>query len=143
MGSVIGRAPSEAVGALREFGADVGIAFQIVDDILDLTGESATIGKPAAHDLREGTITLPIIHFLAGADADSRATIADIVQGRADDAVTEAMVESIRDSGAIERAYSDAEARVDSALERLAVVDDPQSREALEQFARLALNRSL
>ncbi len=58
-------APDDAVAALRGFGHRIGMAFQIVDDILDFNGEEAVIGKPAASDLQQGIFTLPVIHMLS------------------------------------------------------------------------------
>ena len=56
---------------LREYGHKLGMAFQIVDDILDFTGTSEELGKPVGSDLRQGTVTLPALHYLAGAPADN------------------------------------------------------------------------
>ena len=107
-------------------------------------GESGSLGKPAGHDLREGTITLPVINYLASnAGSDStRETIATIVEGRADDATTDQTISAIRESGAIEAAFADAQARVESALERLEFINDSRARGQLEEFAQLALQRS-
>ena len=55
---------AEDVAAMRQFGYDIGMAFQIIDDILDITASSAQIGKPVANDLRQGVITLPVIHAI-------------------------------------------------------------------------------
>src|SRR5205085_3347491 len=68
-GMVCGGGTQEQVDALGRFGYDLGMAFQIVDDVLDITGTPETLGKPAGNDLREGTITLPLIYAVdAGAD---------------------------------------------------------------------------
>ena len=73
-GMVCGGGAHEQVDALGRFGYDLGLAFQIVDDVLDFTGDEATLGKPAGNDLREGTITLPLIYAVAaGADRAARA----------------------------------------------------------------------
>ena len=63
-------APSSAT-ALREYGFNLGIAFQIVDDVLDFTGEEAALGKPIGGDLREGKVTLPVILLLQRAGPDA------------------------------------------------------------------------
>ncbi|MGD9711192.1 MAG: polyprenyl synthetase family protein [Thermomicrobiales bacterium] len=144
MGAVISGASSDEIDALRAFGSDVGIAFQIVDDILDLTGESASLGKPAGNDLREGTITLPVIHYLSkdGLSPEARSAVGDIVQGRADERTIDKAIASIRASGAIESAYAEANARVETAIDRLSIIEDTESRGHLEAFARLALQRT-
>src|SRR5215208_952028 len=63
MGAIIGKAPDTAVQALRQYGSDVGMAFQIVDDVLDLREDESQLGKPAGHDLTQGTVTLPTIIY--------------------------------------------------------------------------------
>ncbi len=66
IGALTSGQPREAVDALGEFGWAYGMAFQIVDDILDLTATEAQLGKPVGHDLAEGVYTLPVIRTLAG-----------------------------------------------------------------------------
>jgi len=62
--AVAGGTP-EQIEALGKFGYDLGLAFQIIDDVLDFTGDEALLGKPAGNDLREGTLTLPLIYAIA------------------------------------------------------------------------------
>jgi octaprenyl-diphosphate synthase len=66
-GALIGTAPPEEVRALADFGYNIGMAFQIQDDILDFTGNEQTLGKPVGGDLREGKVTLPVIYALQDA----------------------------------------------------------------------------
>ena len=63
-GAVLSRAPEEMVGALRDYGHNLGVAFQIVDDVLDFAGTEEEIGKPVGSDLAQGTLTLPAILLL-------------------------------------------------------------------------------
>jgi len=62
-GAILSQAPEEAIQAIRDYGHNLGMAFQIVDDVLDFTGEEEELGKPVGSDLREGTLTLPTILF--------------------------------------------------------------------------------
>src|SRR5258708_1286908 len=64
IGGVLGKVTSEQEQALREYGFNLGVAFQIVDDLLDFTGDARAVGKPIGSDLREGKVTLPLIHLL-------------------------------------------------------------------------------
>ena len=64
IGGMLGKVSREQEQALREYGFNLGIAFQIVDDLLDFTGDAAAVGKPIGSDLREGKVTLPLIHLL-------------------------------------------------------------------------------
>jgi len=63
IGGMLGKVPAEHEQALREYGFNLGMAFQIVDDLLDFTGDAEAVGKPIASDLREGKVTLPLIHL--------------------------------------------------------------------------------
>ena len=63
-GALLSGAPDATIQALREYGCKLGMAFQIVDDILDLVGDEHVVGKPIGGDLRQGTVTLPILLFL-------------------------------------------------------------------------------
>ncbi len=72
-GAVLGGAPENEVRALREYGRLVGLAFQIVDDVLDYAGDAERIGKPIGSDLRNGNITLPVILYLRHYDRDNLA----------------------------------------------------------------------
>src|SRR5438045_3095935 len=69
IGGMLGKTTREQQDALWEYGFNIGMAFQIVDDLLDFTGEQDALGKPVGGDLREGKITLPIIHLLSCDDA--------------------------------------------------------------------------
>jgi octaprenyl-diphosphate synthase len=64
IGGMLGKIENEKEQALREYGFNLGIAFQLVDDLLDFTGDAQAVGKPLASDLREGKVTLPLIHLL-------------------------------------------------------------------------------
>lgn len=73
IGAILAGVPEAQEEALTQFGLNLGITFQVVDDILDFTGDERELGKPVINDLKEGRITLPIIHALAHADeADHR-----------------------------------------------------------------------
>ena len=60
----MGEVPAETIDALRVYGASIGMAFQITDDLLDLTADAKTIGKPAGNDILQGIVTLPVIRAL-------------------------------------------------------------------------------
>jgi octaprenyl-diphosphate synthase len=83
IGGLLGKVTPERQQALREYGFNLGIAFQIVDDLLDFTGDSAAVGKPIASDLREGKVTLPLIHMLRHAeDGRPGAIVRDVIASR-------------------------------------------------------------
>ena len=82
IGGLLGRVGPEREQALREYGFNLGTAFQIVDDLLDFTGDAEALGKPIGGDLREGKMTLPVIHLLAHGDGQAKALLAKIVRER-------------------------------------------------------------
>ena len=75
IGAIVGELPRPEIEALTEFGLRFGMAFQIVDDILDVTATDEQLGKPAGHDLVEGVYTLPVIRTLSDGDADELASL--------------------------------------------------------------------
>ncbi|MGH9174861.1 MAG: polyprenyl synthetase family protein, partial [Vicinamibacterales bacterium] len=104
MGAVIGGANDEEIQNLREFGGDVGMAFQIVDDVLDLRATTAAIGKPANLDLRQGTVTLPTMLYISRlADGPAITEVERIING---DGVSDGdyveIANAIETSGAID-----------------------------------------
>jgi octaprenyl-diphosphate synthase len=80
IGGMLGRLGPEQERALREYGYNLGIAFQLVDDLLDFTADQATLGKPVASDLREGKVTLPVIYLQQRAGAVATELVADVVR---------------------------------------------------------------
>ena len=81
IGGILAGVSPERQRGLRDYGFNLGIAFQVVDDLLDLTGTEQVIGKPVASDLREGKVTLPLIYAM-GRDPGLRELVADVVKNR-------------------------------------------------------------
>lgn len=79
-GALISRSPREQVRAFGRYGYHLGMAFQMADDLLDYTVDSVTLGKRVGADLREGKLTLPLIHILGHANNDERRWIADLIE---------------------------------------------------------------
>jgi octaprenyl-diphosphate synthase len=79
IGGMLGTATREQLEALWDYGFNIGMAFQLVDDLLDFTGDEIVIGKPVGGDLREGKMTLPVIHLLSSGDARGEALVRKIV----------------------------------------------------------------
>jgi len=83
LGAILGKAPEEQEEKLAKYGRDVGMAFQIVDDVLDLTASEEVLGKPVASDLREGKATLAVIHALERCTPVERKQIETVLRERA------------------------------------------------------------
>lgn len=145
MGAIIGRAPDAHAQALRQYGADVGMAFQIVDDVLDLREGTQQLGKPAGHDLTQGTVTLPTMIYAAdlAPDSEDMARLRGVVAGEIEDAAAiERVVLAIRASGALDAAMVEAERFAERAKSNTLVVPDPETRAMLDEIADLACERS-
>jgi octaprenyl-diphosphate synthase len=83
IGGLLGKVTPERQQALREYGFNLGIAFQIVDDLLDFTGDAEAVGKPIGSDLREGKVTLALIHMLRHAkDGRPAEIVRDVIASR-------------------------------------------------------------
>jgi heptaprenyl diphosphate synthase/octaprenyl-diphosphate synthase len=138
-GMVSGGGTPEQIEALGRYGYDLGLAFQIVDDVLDYVGDMATLGKPAGNDLRAGTITLPLIYAVeAGAGAEL-AGIVDL-QTPDDERIHWALAE-VRRLGATERALAEARRYAESAISHLDGFPDSPAKQALGEIANFVVMR--
>ncbi len=127
---------------MRRFGYELGMAFQIVDDLLDFTGEQAMVGKPIGSDLLQGLVTLPAIYYaeMYPDNPDVRSLAAG---GWGDHERMERLVQSIRGSEAIQKAMREAELSIDHAIACLEPFDDSEERSALEDLARYVVDRKV
>jgi octaprenyl-diphosphate synthase len=82
IGGMLGSIAREQQEALWDYGLNIGMAFQIVDDLLDFTGEQESLGKPVGGDLREGKMTLPVIHLYSTGDDRARSLLHRVVHAR-------------------------------------------------------------
>jgi heptaprenyl diphosphate synthase len=143
LGAQLAGAPSRAVEALTEFGERVGIAFQLGDDLLDITADTGVAGKQAGTDLRAGIRTLPVLYLLrAGGPAADR--LSALLTGEAPDsaAVAEALA-LLRASPALAEARAAAEAEVARAKGALGPLPEGPARLALEAVADQVFDRQV
>jgi geranylgeranyl pyrophosphate synthase len=124
--------------ALAEYGRLLGLAFQIFDDILDLSGDEARTGKRLGTDVRDGTVTLPLIHAL-----EARPDLASRLRAGAglDEAAIAALIAEVRATGAIERAREVALGSIDEARRQLATCSDDVERDLLGEVASAVVDR--
>ncbi len=103
IGAILGGGNLEEVLAVRDYGTELGIAFQIVDDVLDVVGNEDVLGKPTGTDVREGNITLLIIDALRRGSSEDRKALADIVkkEGQTSEEIHRALDIIVR-SGAVD-----------------------------------------
>jgi geranylgeranyl pyrophosphate synthase len=130
-----------AVEAMRMFGYETGMAFQIVDDILDFNGEQTAVGKPLGSDLLQGLVTLPAIYY-AEANPDAQNVITLSEGGWGNQERMQELVNAIRQSEAIELSMREAEAHVARALGALSSFEPSPERAALEELANYIIARN-
>jgi geranylgeranyl pyrophosphate synthase len=130
------------VESMRVFGCQTGMAFQIVDDILDFTGDQSAVGKPLGSDLLQGLVTLPAIYFAEENPEDPNVrALSD--GGWSNQDRMERLVDSIRDSQAIAQSMQEAEACISRALDQLNNLPGSNEKTALEELARYITNRNI
>jgi octaprenyl-diphosphate synthase len=128
--------------ALREYGVHLGLAFQIVDDMLDFTGDPAILGKPTVSDLREGKATLPVLDLLKSGPARGRELVARIASGDSGDDEAAELVALLRASGALGRAEARARRHAELAVGRLDAFPAGPARRALIGVPDLLISRN-
>ena len=132
IGGVLGGATAEQEQQLGQYGHDLGMAFQIVDDVLDLTASESVLGKPVASDLREGKVTMAVIHALEHCTPLERKQIEMILRDRAFDGVTHADILAILNRyGSLEYASKEATGYAESARKALCTFPDSEIKRAL------------
>ncbi|MBC7224920.1 MAG: polyprenyl synthetase family protein [Anaerolineae bacterium] len=114
---LLAEAPEDQMEALRSFGYNLGMAFQIVDDILDFVGDEQVMGKPVGSDLRQGTITLPVFYFM---QQHPEVEVPALYAREGVDRV----IDLVRNSEAIQAAQDEAEAFADQAVRALGIFPD-------------------
>jgi octaprenyl-diphosphate synthase len=143
IGGLLGKVSKDQEQALREYGFNLGMAFQLVDDLLDYTGDEETVGKPLGSDLREGKVTLPLIH-LQRQDKDGSGVqiIRDVITSRQ---VTETqwsdLKRNLRDHASIDYAYRKAVEFADHAKTHLYAFPSSPERDALLALPDYVLSR--
>jgi geranylgeranyl pyrophosphate synthase len=138
--AILGQADAKTVDATRRFGHEIGMAFQIMDDVLDFSGNPAKLGKPIGNDLCQGVITLPALYYLE-THPDDPALQALVAKKRIEEHSLKRLLATIRESGAIQLALAEAQAFVKCGLEALTKLPNGPERFALEKIARAIIDR--
>ena len=140
--ALIARTSPEITEHLRQYGYEIGMAFQIIDDILDFTGDQVTIGKPVGSDLRQGIVTLPVMKFIDAHPDDPQSQM--LVNGEClNDEQVDQLVEAIRQSDAIQLSYQEAADFVSRGLASIRKLSPTPSRYSLEELANYIVERKL
>ncbi|MDP1716348.1 MAG: polyprenyl synthetase family protein [Anaerolineales bacterium] len=140
--AMVSPASDATIDSMRDFGYQIGMAFQIVDDILDFNGEQSAVGKPLGSDLHNGLVTLPAMYY-----AEANPNDPDVLSlpngGWTNNDNMTRLVDNIRASEAAQKAMREAEGHVDRALTCLDAMDPSAERESLENLARYIVDRKV
>jgi octaprenyl-diphosphate synthase len=142
MGGLLGEAPAERVKALGDYGMNLGMAFQVADDLLDFTADEKVLGKPVLSDLKEGHVTLPIIYAL---EAEPRAlpTVQAVLErGAIDDVSRKEILDLVRRTRALERARGVAEQYARDAHAALDALPESPYKETLAALTYFVIDRN-
>lgn len=125
---------------LHDFGLNLGIAFQMIDDVLDYDGDPQAMGKNVGDDLMEGKVTLPLIHTLRAGSAAERELVRRAIRDRSANGIGQ-IAEAVKRSGALDYTRECAQRYHDLALQKLSLLPVTAARDALERLTGLSLNR--
>jgi heptaprenyl diphosphate synthase len=140
-GAMLSGVDADGVEAAAAYGFEVGMAFQLSDDLIDLLADEAVSGKVPGTDLREGVRTLPVLYALEDEAAGGGGDLAALLAGPLDDADVARALELLRASGGLARARVEAAERVDAAVAHLYLFGERKVVTALDRLAHYALDR--
>lgn len=140
LGAVIAKSGPEIEHALATYGMHLGTAFQLIDDVLDYSGDSSHTGKNVGDDLAEGKPTLPLLYAMHHGTQDQAQLIRNAIEnGNADH--FQAIVDIIRETGALAHTQRQAEAEAQAAQAAISVLPDGEYKQALIELSAFAVSR--
>lgn len=132
---------SEQIEALANFGMQLGISFQLVDDLLDLLGDTR-MGKPRGADVMEGKMTLPLIHGLTMLHGAARQRLSEVIDGF-NDSLWEELIDLLNQAGSIEYSKALVRTHMERGLEELSVFNDCEAKDLLMTLSKELIGRNL
>ena len=142
VGALLGKGEPKQVRALAEYGGLIGLAFQMQDDVLGVTGDQEKFGKPIGSDVREGKRTLIVIRTLATASQEDKSTLLRALgKHDASEAELKAAIDVLKRTGAIDYVTERARGLVAQAKSKLKVLPDSKAREVLSELADFIIKR--
>ncbi|GGX87265.1 MULTISPECIES: octaprenyl diphosphate synthase [Vogesella] len=140
VGAIMAGASAEQEQALADYGMHLGTAFQIIDDVLDYSGDAGTIGKSVGDDLAEGKVTLPLIYTMRQGSEQAATTVREALEAASRERFGEVMA-AVQSCGALDYARGEAEKAAERAIAVLAPLPDSDYKTALAELARLSVRR--
>lgn len=143
LGAILGKSTEDQESRLSEYGRNLGLAFQIVDDVLDLTASEEVLGKPVASDLREGKVTMAVIHALERCTPEERRQVEAVLEERAFITVQHRQIlEMLNRYGSIQYAHDEAAKHADVARKSICSFPDSEIKRALLAIPEFVVERS-
>ena len=140
MASLMNRSDEERE-AMRIYGRELGLAFQLIDDVLDYDGDAETMGKNVGDDLAEGKPTLPLIHAMANGSEEQRKLVRSVIRKGGLDDMSD-VLNIVHELGSIDYTRQKADECIERARAQLAILPDSEARNALDALALLAVKRN-
>lgn len=141
LGALIAGASQNEIEAAAEYGRSLGTAFQLIDDVLDYSGNAADIGKNVGDDLREGKPTLPLIYLMQHGSADQRQLVRSCIE-QGNEEHFEDILRAITSSGALKYTRHEAEKAAQRAADAITALHDSQFKDSLLQLCAFAVDRN-
>lgn len=141
LGAIVCGASNEVEMAMAKYGMHLGTAFQLIDDVLDFSGDSNEIGKNLGDDLAEGKPTLPLLYAMRNGTAEQSRVIRHAIEHGGLDDLAQVM-EAVRVTGALDYVTALAQQEADAACAALCVIQDTNYRKALVELAAFAVSRT-
>ncbi|NDP57932.1 MAG: octaprenyl diphosphate synthase [Oxalobacteraceae bacterium] len=141
LGALVAGASAEDVEAAAEYGRSLGTAFQLIDDVLDYSGNASDIGKNVGDDLREGKPTLPLIHLMHNGSTEQRALVRSCIE-QGDEQHFDVILAAISSSGALDYTRGEAEKAATRASQAIAGLPDSQYKTSLLDLCTFAVDRN-
>lgn len=141
LGAILSQRSSKEEQAMAAYGRHLGTAFQLIDDVMDYSSDSETMGKNVGDDLAEGKPTLPLLYAMKQGSEEQSATIRKAIEKGGYDLIREVQV-IIEETGALQYTEKMAQKEADYAISQLQHIPASESRELLEQLAQLSVQRN-
>jgi octaprenyl-diphosphate synthase len=142
VGAILAGGTPEQIRTMATFGKDVGMAFQITDDLLDFVGDEDAMGKPVGKDIRERKVTLPLLRALANCENGEAETVRKKVRnGVVSNEDVQEIMAFVRRYGGIEAAQAEARSFAETGLERLDGLNPSVARDAIQLAVRHVMDR--
>jgi len=143
LGAILGSAGEEKEELLRLYGLNVGLAFQLVDDVLDFTSDESTLGKPVGSDLKEGKLTLPLIYLMRDGEPRHRELVREALSnGRMDNGARDQIIQLVRDYHTADRVLGKAHDYAQKAKACLKTFPSCRARDALMSIPDYMVERN-